>query len=182
MPIKIKDNISDQEFSEKAVESGNGDLSWEDVTEVVSDPEPEHTTNRGKKARRTPPRTRTTARPVAQATKRDIQAKVSMILLPAGAVWQTRDAECGSAFVNNTPDIAEALTDIIVDSPDLVKWFTGTGGSFMKYFKLLMALQPVAMTVVQHHVMHNTKPNGDVSNATVENANADWTGYDIPSA
>ena len=102
-----------------------------------------------------------------------------MLLLPAGAVWQTRDPECGSSFVNNTPDIADAMTDIIVDSPDLVRWFTGTGGSFMKYFKLLMALQPVAMTVVQHHVMH--KKSEEINQDAPVDANSDWTGYDIPT-
>ena len=52
------------------------------------------------------------------------------------------------------PDTAEALTDIIVDSPELLAFFTGPGGSFMKALKLGVALMPVISTVAAHHVYH----------------------------
>ena len=65
-----------------------------------------------------------------------------------------RDPWCGTAFVHQRPAIAEALTDIVCDSADLVEWFTGPAGGFMKYLTLAAALQPVAVTIYGHHVAH----------------------------
>jgi hypothetical protein len=91
---------------------------------------------------------------VTAATAKDINAKVRIALEVPGRVWQARDEFCGGVFVHQAPEIADALTEIILDSPDLIAWFTGPAGGFMKYFKLLMALQPVGVTVYAHHVSH----------------------------
>ena len=92
-------------------------------------------------------------RKITAAVRRDIQAKIAMLTHLGASAWQVRDEICGAAAVQAVPEFAEALTDIVVDSPDLVAWFT-SGGTYMKWFRLAMAMQPVAMAVVQHHVTH----------------------------
>ena len=62
---------------------------------------------------------------------------------------------------------AEAFTDIICDSPDLVAFFTGPGGNFMKILKVGAALGPVIQVGFAHHVYNSVElaegePQADV--------------------
>ena len=100
------------------------------------------------------PRGRTGAAKVTATVRKDIGAKISLALELPGRVWAARDPYCGGTFVAQRPAIADALTDIVCDSADLVEWFTGPAGGFMKYLKLAAALQPVAVVVYGHHVAH----------------------------
>jgi hypothetical protein len=97
---------------------------------------------------------RTGAAKVTATVRKDIYAKISLGLELPGRVWAARDPYCGGAFVVQRPAIADALADIVCDSADLVAWFTGPAGGFMKYLKLAAALQPVAVTVYGHHIAH----------------------------
>ena len=101
----------------------------------------------GKQRRRGAPR-------VTATIRKDINAKISLGLELPGRIWQARDPWCGSAFIHQRATIADALTDIVCDSADLVDWFTGPAGGFMKYLKLAAALQPVTVVVYGHHVAH----------------------------
>ncbi len=92
---------------------------------------------------------------VTATTRRDISAKVGMLLLVPGKIWEARDPWCGGAFVTQLPATRDALADIICDSADLVAWFTGPAGGFMKYLSLATALQPVGIMVWAHHVAHS---------------------------
>lgn len=91
---------------------------------------------------------------VTTGIRKDINAKISLGLELPGRIWQARDPWCGGAFIHQRPAIADALTDIVCDSADLVEWFTGPASGFMKYLKLAAALQPVAVVVYGHHVAH----------------------------
>ena len=107
-----------------------------------------------KQAGRDAPKGKGTPRKVSVTVRSDIAAKISLVLEVPGRVWQARDPVCGTAFIEQRPAIAGALTEIVCGSPDLVAWFTGTGGQFMLWFNLVMACWPVAMTVAAHHVYH----------------------------
>lgn len=87
----------------------------------------------------------------------DIDAKVRFALTVPGSIWQARDPLCGGVFVQQIPETADALTDIICDSADLVAFFTGPGGAFMKYLKLGAALMPVGQVIMAHHVYHSVE-------------------------
>jgi hypothetical protein len=105
---------------------------------------------------------------VTVSIRADISAKVSMPLAIAGSIWEARDPLCGGTFVRQRPDIADALTDIICDSADLVAFFTGPGGAFMKYLNLGAALWPVIEVAAAHHVYHSIAveaPDGDAAAA-----------------
>jgi hypothetical protein len=93
-------------------------------------------------------------RPPNVTVRRDIQAKIRLILKPAAEIWAVRDQMCGPVAVVQEPLISEALAEIVCDSPDLIAFFTGPAGGFMKYIKLFLAVQPVAMVAWAHHVGH----------------------------
>lgn len=103
---------------------------------------------------------RTAATAVTAAVRKDIRAKIGfMIGMPAGMLAMT-DEICGGALSANAGPIADALTDIVVDSPDLVRWFSG-GSGYLKWLGLMTALQPVGVAVWQHHITHTVGvPNG----------------------
>ena len=103
-------------------------------------------------------------RRVTVTVRTDINAKISLVLEVPGRVWQARDPVCGSAFIEQRPAIADALTEIVCNSPDLVAWFAGQGGAFMLWFNLIMAVWPVAMTAAAHHVYHTiSEDQGDIT-------------------
>jgi hypothetical protein len=94
---------------------------------------------------------------VTASIRQDITAKIALPLEIGGRIWQARDPLCGGTFVDCRPDIAEAVADIVCDSADLVAFFTGPGGAFMKYLNLGAALWPVAEMVAAHHVYHTVE-------------------------
>lgn len=91
---------------------------------------------------------------ITATVRRDIEAKVGIMLEVPGRVWEARDPVCGAVFVQQLPPTRAALTDLVCQSPDLVAWFTGVGGGFMLYLNLLAALQPVGLAVWAHHITH----------------------------
>jgi len=126
-----------------------------DDEELPPDKAPGHL--RSAKAGRNAGKPRTRVR-VTATVRKDVQAKIGFVLYPAGQVWSVRDPFCGGTFLQQVPDISEAMADLVCDSPDLLAWFTGPAGGFMKYFKLIMAVQPVAMAVWAHHIAHGPQP------------------------
>lgn len=155
------DDLDDSEDPDVAIERGvpGLDASWRDLPadavvdnaqgqEIPADKPAGRLKERGGK---TAPSARIK---VTAATKRDVHAKIRFALVPAGKVWQARDPLCGGTFVAQEPEVSDALADIVCDSPDLLAFFTGPAGGFMKYLKLMAALQPVALTVWAHHIAH----------------------------
>jgi hypothetical protein len=111
------------------------------------DPDPEPASLRGDR-----PATRTQAGTVKASVRRDIVAKLRFALGLPGEVWKIRDPVCGGRFVEQTPAMADAWADFIIDSPDLLDWFTGPAGGFMKVVKIAAATYPVAEVVLTNHV------------------------------
>ena len=122
--------------------------------EAVSvDPEPAHAR---KEWRRGGGQQRAKAKPtrVTAGIRGDINAKISFALEIPGRIWQARDPACGGTFVEQRPQISDALTEIVCQSPDLIAWFSGSGGQFMLWLNLAAACWPVATVVMAHHVYH----------------------------
>lgn len=92
--------------------------------------------------------------------RRDITAKVGIVTLAVGKPWQMRDALCGGTFMESKSEIDKAFVDLILDSPDLVDFFTGPAGGYMKWLNLAVALQPVVSAIFAHHVAKSI--TGDV--------------------
>lgn len=131
-----------------------------DAGPASPDPPPAH----GKREWRKQDKPRAAPRKAARVTvgiRNDIDAKIRFALQVPGAIWQARDPLCGGVFVQQIPDTAEAFTDIVCDSPDLIAFFTGPGGSFMKFLKVGAALMPVVQVVAAHHVYHSVELEAD---------------------
>jgi hypothetical protein len=92
---------------------------------------------------------------VTATVRKDIGAKVGLMLEMPARIWAARDPICGGAFVEARPEISAAVTDLVCQSNDLVEWFTGQGGMFMLWLNLAVAVGPVASIVLAHHVMHS---------------------------
>ena len=116
------------------------------------------------------PKSRGTVRAlkITAGVRADINAKISMPLEISGHIWAARDPLCGGRFLDQREAIADAFTDIVCDSADLVAFFTGPGGAFMKYLNLGAALWPVAEMVAAHHVYHSIAAEGSQETVTAE--------------
>lgn len=68
------------------------------------------------------------------------------------------------------PAIADALTEIVCQSADLVQFFTGAGGGFMLYLNLGAATWPVVEMVWAHHVFHSLDETADPHEPTQQYA------------
>jgi hypothetical protein len=90
---------------------------------------------------------------VTAAVRKDIRGKLAFMGLMVTSMWQVSDPYCGGAAAGIIPELSEAITDLVVDSADLVAWFTA-GGSYMKWLTLATVLQPVTVVIWQHHVSH----------------------------
>ena len=97
------------------------------------------------------------------ALRRDIHAKIRVITVPAAHVYQLRDPVCGGVAVQIEPGVSESLADIVLDSPDLIAWFTGPAGGFMKYFDLLSKLAPLGGVIWAHHIAHTISAEESVN-------------------
>lgn len=85
--------------------------------------------------------------------KRAIQDSLTMLMGILGGAVSFRDPYCGGALSEQTDDIAAKLVPIIARNPAWVAWFAGSTG-FLDVLGLLVALRPVAATVIGHHVTH----------------------------
>ena len=153
------DDIGPITLPDATVEAPKGPSRYQAVPDepepVTVDPGPAH----GRKGWRkeTPKQSFTRDRRPGRITagiRTDINAKISLALEIPGRVWQARDPVCGGTFVEQRPAIADALTEIVCGSPDLVAWFAGQGGQFMLWFNLAMACWPVVTVGMAHHVYH----------------------------
>ena len=137
---------------------GQGPRTFRAVPDGPPEPLPDDgkPAHAGKQRRPRQPSAGASPRPgrVTAGIRADIQAKISFALMIPGSIWQARDPLCGSVFLGQVEPTAEAFTDIVCDSADLIAFFTGPGGTFMKALKVGAALMPVAQVVMAHHVYH----------------------------
>src|SRR5215469_7589346 len=124
--------------------------------EPGDDEPPRHSTREWRGRTRTRTKAKTAPRLTA-GVRGDINAKISLGAEVLARFWESRDPFCGGTAVQQRPEIAEAFTDIVCDSPDMVAWFTGPAGGFMKWFKLAAAFAPVGSAYMAHHVYHTVE-------------------------
>ena len=132
-------------YGSTSVHDRRGDEDQAD--ELAPDPEPADL--RGERPRAAG---RTGPPKVTAALRRDIEAKVSLPLEIAAQAWKSRDPICGGRAVEQRPATAHALTSIILQSADLIDFFTGPAGGFMVYLELGAALWPILELVLAHHI------------------------------
>jgi len=87
---------------------------------------------------------------------REVQDQLAGVIGLAGTVMlplvQAIDPVCGGQLAVNFQQIAEATVPLMCRSERVIKFMTATGGGFMDWISLGMALAPVAGAVVRHHI------------------------------
>lgn len=131
----------------------NGDPPLEPAPDLDPDPDPRHP-KRGAALRLA------AAAKVTAAVRKDIKAKTALFLSVPATAFEQRDPVCGAVALEVVPDVAEALTDIFCDSPDVVAFFTSAGGGFMKWMQLAVAIQPLAQIAYAHHIARSIGQGG----------------------
>jgi hypothetical protein len=111
---------------------------------------------------------------VTRAVQRDIAGKTAFWLLILSDTWAIADPYCAKALGEAVPGIARKAAPLLCQSPQLVAWFSRASG-FMQATELLMALKPVAVAVVAHHVTKSVvTPKRGAADAEEK---ADWSAY-----
>lgn len=88
---------------------------------------------------------------VTPSLTRDIEGKLALLLAIPAATWAAVDPACGQAFSDNLDVITKKAVPLICQSSEAVRWFT-TGGVYLLWLDLLLALAPVAQVVYRHHL------------------------------
>lgn len=99
---------------------------------------------------------------ITAALRRDVEGKLAFAFALSGQMWVMADPTCGSAFLNQSPEIAKKLTPIVCQSPDVVRWLTKSS-NFMLWVDLFMVCLPVVQIIIAHHIFHTVAT--DVVNA-----------------
>lgn len=110
------------------------------------DPPPAYANVRPQKIRKTPPR-------VTAKTKADLTASVGLVGMLVLPPIVAKDPYCGGVLTENFQKIAEALVPLLCRSERVVSFFTEEASDWMLWFKLAMALTPVAVAVGRHHIL-----------------------------
>ena len=134
------------------------------------DPAPSYASRPAPKIPKTPPK-------VTAATKNDIAASCGMVGMLVLPPIVARDPFCGGALTENFQAITDALVPLLCRSATVVGFFTDTAGDFMLWFKLAMALAPVAMAVGQHQVLKTVEIQEDTETGEVFAVKRDMSGY-----
>lgn len=121
--------------------------------DLDQDPAPKRPKGRAGKA--IPPKVK-----VTEAVRKDIGGKTALLLTFPAAAFARRDPICGDVALQIVPGVSGALADIFCESPDVVAFFTSTGGGFVKWLNLAVELQPLIEVMYQHHVAKSIGPQG----------------------
>lgn len=129
------------------------------------DPPPSYASRPAPKVRKTPPK-------VTAKTKGDMTAAVAMVGMIVLPPIAAKDPYCGGALTENFQAIADALVPLLCRSQTVVSFFTEEASDWMLWWKLAMALAPVAVAVGRHHLLKDVeiverldddgKPTGDL--------------------
>ena len=129
------------------------------------DPAPSYASRPAPKIPKTPPK-------VTAKTKSDMTAAVAMVGMLVLPPIVAKDLFCGGALTENFQAIADALVPLLCRSERVVAFFTEDASDWMLWFKLALAMAPVAVAVGQHHILKTVKivekvneegePTGDV--------------------
>lgn len=114
------------------------------------DPAPSYASRPAPKIPKAPPR-------VTAKTKSDMSAAVGMVGMLVLPPITARDPYCGGALTENLQPIANAVVPLLCRSERVVSFFTEEASDWMLWFKLAVAVAPVAVAVGQHHLLKTVK-------------------------
>jgi hypothetical protein len=139
--------------------------------ELDKDPAP----NSGKSGNTKPRRGRPPNSARKPALEKELTDELTMFIQLASAPLILRDPVCAGAVQENAGEIAAATAAILIDHKRAVA-FLQSGGSMMKYIKLVMALSPVVLTVRAHHFAGEMENANGYSAGTVAGSAPGFSG------
>ncbi len=89
-------------------------------------------------------------RPSNKTVQNEVRDEIDAFIALMAVPIVMRDPHCGGVVMQQRTQIADALSEIAMHNPAMLK-FLRSGGDIMMYFKLVTALSPIAVTVYQHH-------------------------------
>ena len=110
------------------------------------DPAPAYAGGDGPKVSKSRPK-------VTAKTKGEITGAVGMVGMLIGPPLMGVDPYCGTALMENFDKIAAAVVPLLCQSATVVSFFTDQASDWMLWFKLAIALAPVAVAVGRHHIL-----------------------------
>lgn len=130
-----------------ATEDDTITFSFEDSPkQAESDPQPGKTRRTAKKSTSLP----STGRRKSEI-ERELEVNIFMITSMCGQLWSTKDEICGPVLVQQSSDIASALSELIAKKPELARKLL-EATDFSQYMKLFFAVMPVVRAVGSHHI------------------------------
>lgn len=84
--------------------------------------------------------------------KKQVRDALLLLMTPAAGFWSMRDPHCGGTAFAQREAIVDAMVPIICRNANMLRWFTASNAPWLDYLALLTALQPVGVSVWQHHV------------------------------
>jgi hypothetical protein len=115
---------------------------------------------------------------ITASVKRDIEGKLAFMMGMSANLWQMVDPTCGTALLQNTPNICKALVPIMCQSQDVVRWFQ-KAGNFSMYLNLVMAVFPVLSTIYAHHLSRTIGHGGQSVNGHSANSTIPESAYGV---
>jgi hypothetical protein len=135
----------------------------EQVNEVLEergfqDPGPAYASKPAPKASKTKP-----APPkVTAKVKADMSAAVGMFVMVAGPGLMARDPYCGTAFLDSSQKITDAVIPLLCRSHTAVAFFSDSSeNGWLLWFQLAAALAPLGQAVAQHHILKTVEIRKD---------------------
>lgn len=115
---------------------------------------------------------------ITASVRRDIEGKLAFMFGMTGNLWQMVDPVCGTALMQNSPNICKALVPIMCQSQAVVAWFQ-KASNFSMYLNLIMAVFPVLSVIYAHHLSHSIGQGGQSVNGHVPNATVPENAYGV---
>lgn len=110
--------------------------------------------------------------------RKDIKALVALCYTVPGEALPLLDPYCFGPLAEpgTANDVITAVSDIVCGSPRVARWAASASG-LMPWLKLALALKPVAIAALHHHVLRDVDVEFDRDSRTMTVSKADWQQY-----
>lgn len=115
---------------------------------------------------------------VDAAGRRDIHALIALFYTVPAELLVVADPYCFEPLgtKKTTDDITAAVTDIVCASPRIAAWAASASG-LMPWLKLAVALKPVGLAALHHHILRDVEVKVDREKKEMEITERDWSKF-----
>ena len=115
---------------------------------------------------------------VSTEDRKDIRALVALLYTVPSEVLPLADPYCFGPLQEKetSGNVIDAVSDIVAGSPRVARWAV-SGAGLMPWVKLSIALKPVAINVLHHHITRSVEVEVDRETRTLTVTEVDWSQY-----